>query len=143
MQKLAHLMDSSITLPGGFRIGIDGLIGLIPGVGDAIGLLVSSYLIGKAATLGASRLVLVRMIGNVLLETALGSIPVLGDVFDFVFKANNRNMKLLLDHQDDARLTKNRSIGWMIVFMTLLLGICALLLGLLWLVVSAVFRILF
>lgn len=143
MQSLARLMDSSIRLPGGFRIGLDGIIGLVPGIGDAVGLFISSYLIGKAATLGASRLVLARMVGNVLLETALGSIPVVGDLFDFVFKANNRNMQLLFSHQENAPLTKKRSLWWMIGFMLLLLVCVVVVLSLLWLLLSALARVLF
>lgn len=143
MQKLAHLMDSSIQLPGGFRIGLDGIIGLVPGIGDAIGLLISSYLIGKAATLGASRMVLARMVGNVLLETALGSIPLVGDIFDFAFKANNRNMSLLLRHQEDAHDVRKRSIWWVLGLVLLLLSCSAALLYLLWLFLSALFGIIF
>ena len=136
-------MDSSIRLPGGFRIGLDGIIGLVPGIGDAVGLLISSYLIGKAATLGTSRPLLARMVANVLVETGLGSIPLVGDLFDFAFKANNRNMKLLLDHHEDARQVEKRSTAWIVLMIVCLLLACAVILTLVWLVLSAIVGILF
>jgi len=95
LQRLAWLMDSSIPLPGGFRIGLDGLIGLVPGIGDVAGAVVSSYIIVEAGRLGAPRSLLVRMGFNVLLETVVGAVPLLGDLFDFAYKANLRNVRLL------------------------------------------------
>src|SRR5688500_15915374 len=82
LQALAWLLDNSIPLPGGFRIGVDALLGLIPGIGDAMGALISAYIVNEARSMGASRSVLLRMMGNVLIETAIGSIPFAGDVFD-------------------------------------------------------------
>jgi len=95
LRHLAELLDSAIPLPGGYRIGLDGLIGLIPGVGDAVGACAGAYIVVRAAQLGASTATLVRMIWNVILETLVGAVPVLGDLFDFVWKANNRNVALL------------------------------------------------
>ncbi len=96
LERLARLLDSSIQLPGGMRIGLDGIIGLIPGIGDAVGATLSTYLIARAARLGASVPVLLRMMANVLIETVVGAVPVLGDLFDFAWKANDRNIRLLL-----------------------------------------------
>lgn len=95
VRNLAQLLDSSIALPGGYRIGIDGLIGLIPGIGDAAAASISTYIVVEAARMGASTTTLIRMMGNILLELLVGIIPVLGDLFDFVWKANNRNVALL------------------------------------------------
>lgn len=95
VRKLARWLDNKIVLPGGFRIGFDGLIGLIPGIGDTVGTMLSFYIIMQAARMGASILTLVRMIGNILLELFVGSIPIVGDLFDFVWKANVRNIELL------------------------------------------------
>lgn len=95
LRRLARLLDSAIPLPGGFRIGLDGILGLIPGVGDALGASLSTYIVVQAARLGASPVQLLRMMVNVLLETLMGTIPVLGDLFDFAWKANERNMALL------------------------------------------------
>ena len=108
LQALAWLLDNSIPLPGGFRIGVDALLGLIPGIGDAVGALISAYIVNEARSMGASRAVLLRMMGNVLIETAIGSIPLAGDVFDAAFKANARNLALLHAHQfDPARSRRN------------------------------------
>ena len=95
LEAFARLLDSSIRLPGGFRIGWDGIIGLIPGIGDAAGLGLSGYLVWRAARLGLPRATLARMVGNVALESAIGIVPVVGDAFDFAFKANVRNVRLM------------------------------------------------
>ncbi len=95
LEALAHFLDSSIRLPGGIRIGWDGIIGMIPGVGDAVGLGLSSWLVWRARQLGLPRPVIYRMLLNVGLEALVGVVPVVGDVFDFVFKANNRNVALM------------------------------------------------
>jgi len=88
-------MDSSIRLPGGATIGLDGLIGLLPVVGDLGTSLVSVYIILDAARLRIRKGVLASMALNVAVELAIGSIPVLGDIFDFVWKANERNVRRL------------------------------------------------
>lgn len=93
--RLAWLMDSSVRLPGGHRIGLDGLIGLVPGIGDAIGVAVSLYIVARAHRLGLSRGTLARMLLNIGTEGLVGTVPVIGDVFDFAFKANQRNLALL------------------------------------------------
>lgn len=100
LAALARLLDSSIRLPGGFRIGIDALIGLVPGIGDAAGVLISAYIVARAARLGVPRGVLLRMILNVLIDGLVGAIPVAGDVFDAVWKSNARNLRLLERHRE-------------------------------------------
>ena len=95
LRAYARLLDSAVRLPGGFRIGLDGLIGLVPGVGDIVGAGLSGYLVVAAARLGVSRTVLARMIANVVIESVVGAVPIVGDAFDFVFKANERNVRLL------------------------------------------------
>lgn len=104
-------MDTAIPLPGGLRIGWDGIIGLIPGVGDVVGLGVSSYIVMGAAKLGASKATLFRMVLNVIMETAIGAIPLVGDVFDLVYKANVRNMALLDKQLEDPEATSRESRG--------------------------------
>ncbi len=93
--RLSDLMDRSIKLPGGMKIGWDGIIGLIPGFGDIFGLAVSSYILIIAMQLGATKSTLIRMMGNIGIEALVGTIPFLGDLFDFLFKANSRNLDLL------------------------------------------------
>lgn len=95
VHRLARLMDSSIRLPGGFRIGVDGLIGLVPVVGDLAAAGVSFYIVAHAARAGVPASVLARMVLNVALDAVIGAIPVLGDVFDAAFKANLRNARLM------------------------------------------------
>lgn len=103
------LLDSSIPLPGGFRVGLDGLLGLIPGVGDTITGSFSAVIILKAYQMGAPVSVLARMLLNTLIDTAVGFIPLVGDLFDFAFKANTKNVKLLQDHLDNPPESKNKS----------------------------------
>ena len=99
LEALAKLMDGAFVIPGtNIRMGLDGIIGLVPIAGDLISGLISSYLIWEARQLGASRWVIGRMMANTLLDTTIGAIPVLGDAFDVVFRTNLRNMALLRKH---------------------------------------------
>lgn len=99
LEALAKLMDGALIIPGtNTRVGLDAIIGLIPGIGDAITGLISSYLIWEARKLGVSRWTLARMAGNTLIDTAVGAIPLAGDVFDVMFRANMKNMALLRRH---------------------------------------------
>jgi hypothetical protein len=115
LRRLAGLLDDSIPLPGGYRIGLDPIIGLIPGLGDVIGAIFSAYIIYEAHSLGTPRSVLLRMMGNVALETLVGTIPILGDLFDAVFKANLRNLELLAQYRLDpmGAERRSRSLVWM------------------------------
>jgi NAD/NADP transhydrogenase beta subunit len=134
LRRLAWALDESLPLPGGYRIGLDGLIGLIPGVGDLAGALLSSYIVGEAVRLGVSRSLLIRMVFNVFLDTLIGTIPFLGDVFDFVYKANLRNLELLGEHvqQPESRRVPNVLIagavvlGLMACLVALIAGVVAL-----------------
>lgn len=134
LRNLAELLDSAIPLPGGYRIGLDGLIGLIPGIGDAVGACAGAYIVIRAAQLGASTALLVRMIWNVILETLVGAIPVLGDVFDFVWKANNRNVALLEEQAhrltDEGTARRRLTTATLILLAAFLLLLMLLLVGL-------------
>ena len=113
MRFFSNLLDQSITLPTGYRIGIDPLIGLVPGIGDLIATGLSLYLIYEAARLGLPKRALARMLLNVGIETAVGAFPVLGDIFDAVWKANVRNMRLVDLHYNPAAPERPaRRIGW-------------------------------
>lgn len=97
--RFSRWLDSGLRLPGtGLRFGLDSLIGLIPVVGDAAGLLLSLWLLVAAHRAGAPSPLLWRMAGNVALDTVGGALPLLGDAFDFLFKANARNAELLRQH---------------------------------------------
>lgn len=104
--RLAWFLDSSIKVPGfNARFGLDGLIGLIPGVGDVIGALISSVVISEAARMGVPKVLLLKMAFNVLVDTLVGAIPVAGDLFDFAWKANQRNVRLLDQYLESPRET--------------------------------------
>ena len=99
LEALAKLMDTAFVVPGtNVRFGLDGVIGLVPGIGDVVSGLVSSYLIWEARRLGVSKWVLGRMMANTLLDTTIGAIPLAGDFFDVMFRANVKNMALLRRH---------------------------------------------
>ena len=96
LSKLTQVMDSAIRVPGTrFMVGLDPILGLLPVAGDVASMGVSSYLVWEARRLGLPRHVLIRMLGNVALDATLGAIPLLGDAFDVVFRANKRNMRLI------------------------------------------------
>lgn len=127
MQTLAWLLDSSIWLPGGFRIGVDAILGLIPFAGDMVGVLFSSYIVIRAAKLGVPRSVLLRMVMNVAIEGVVGLVPLLGDVFDAAWKANQRNVSLLARHlEQPGKIT--RASRWFVALCVLaLIGLTSLL----------------
>jgi hypothetical protein len=96
LQRYARLLDHSIRIPViGYKIGINPILGLVPGIGDLAGLALSSYVLLEAMRVGVPSAVLRRMAFNVALETAVGTVPILGDIFDMTFKANMRNIRLL------------------------------------------------
>jgi hypothetical protein len=96
LDALARLLDVAFILPGtNIRYGIDGLIGLIPVVGDLITTAISLWLVSEARALGAPWHVTARMLGNVALDGVVGMVPLAGDAFDVMFRANMRNMRLL------------------------------------------------
>ena len=96
LDALAMLMDGAFVIPGTtIRMGLDGLIGLVPVAGDLIASVVSSYIVWEARQLGAPRWLVGRMALNIVLDTAVGSVPVVGDAFDVLFRANLENMALL------------------------------------------------
>jgi hypothetical protein len=100
LRGLTRVMDGAITVPGtGIRIGLDPILGLLlPVVGDWVGAATSGYIIVQGARLGASRATLMRMAGNLAVDLAVGSVPVLGDIFDMGFRANERNLALISAH---------------------------------------------
>ena len=107
LEALAWMLDSSIQIPGTrIRIGLDAIVGLIPGIGDLIGAALSAYIMAMAARLGVPRVTLLRMGLNITVDAMVGMVPFLGDVFDAAWKANRRNVELLrahLENPGDAR----------------------------------------
>jgi hypothetical protein len=99
LDALASLLDTAFLVPGtNIRFGLDGLIGLVPGIGDAITTLMSLYIVQEARALGAPRHLIARMLVNVALDGVVGAVPLLGDAFDVMWRANRRNMALLQKH---------------------------------------------
>lgn len=99
IRRLSRLMDTSLRVPGtGFRIGLDPIIGLIPGAGDLISTAFSAYIIFLATRFGIPRQDLTEMIFNVALESVVGTVPLVGDLFDAFYKSNMRNLAILEKH---------------------------------------------
>lgn len=109
MQNVAYVLDEGIRLPGiGYRIGVDPLFGILPGAGDVLTGGVSLYIVVEAARLGVSETTLLTMMANISLDVVVGTIPLVGDLFDIVWKANKRNFNLMLD---DLTTDPDHSIG--------------------------------
>lgn len=99
LERLARLMDSRFRIPGtGIRFGLDPILGLVPGLGDAVAIMPALYILFTARRLGTPRSVRARMIVNIGIDFLFGSIPILGNVFDVGFRANKRNVALLRRH---------------------------------------------
>ncbi len=110
LRRLSRLLDSQFRIPGTqIRFGVDALVGLVPGVGDTAGVVASSVVIAQAVGLGARGATLVRMVLNAVLDGVVGTVPVLGTVFDVAYKANNRNVALLERHVADPGATTQAS----------------------------------
>ena len=106
VDQLADLLDSKFTLPGtDIKFGVDAVLGLVPGGGDLVSYAASGALIVTMARHGASPLLVARMLINVALDAIVGSVPILGTVFDVVYKANNRNVRLLREHYEEGKHT--------------------------------------
>jgi hypothetical protein len=101
---LADLLDSRWRIPGTpWRFGVDAIAGLVPGAGDLVAGLAGLYILSAAARAGVPRSVLTRMIGNIAVDTVVGSIPILGGIFDLFFKSNQRNLSLYAKHAPAER----------------------------------------
>ena len=138
MDYIARLMDNKFVIPGtNFRFGLDGLLGLIPGVGDLSTFAVSGYLVLLMAKNGASGYVLARMILNIVIDAGLGAIPVIGDLFDFVHKANTKNMRLMQQYYVEGRY---RGSAWKVVI-PVMIALLLVLAGIIWLIYRLIIAI--
>ena len=114
LQKFAVLMDEQFAIPLiGTRIGLDALIGFVPGVGDSGGALLSSWIILGALRHHVPAIHILRMVLNVALDTMVGAVPVLGDVFDILFKENVDNVALILRYRDPTRPPRSAVGIWL------------------------------
>ena len=120
------MLDSAITIPGtSIRLGLDSIIGLFPAGGDAIGAALSSIIVLTALRQGVPKPVIWRMVGNVAIDTLVGSVPLLGDLFDVAWKANSKNAELLAQYEGAPEKTTTRSRGFAILVVLVLLLILA------------------
>ena len=128
---LAWLLDSSIPIPGTrLTIGLDALIGLLPFIGDLIGVALSSYILAEANRMGVGRAILMRMAFNVAIEGVVGIVPLFGDAFDAAWKANQKNVRLLNAWAERPHQTRHASRLFLAGLMTALLvffSVCAFL----------------
>lgn len=132
LRAITRLLDSALPIPGTrYRFGLDPLIGLVPGIGDVIGAILSTLIIVQAARLGAPKSTLLRMLGNVGIDTIVGEVPLLGDLFDFAWKSNNMNLSLLEEHlrRPTAAKRASRRVLLLVGVGLLLLFVVAIVLG--------------
>jgi hypothetical protein len=140
VRTLAYMLDNSIPIPGtSRRVGLDPLLGLIPGGGDVASAVVSAYIVLEAARFGLPRETLMRMLANLATDTVLGSVPVVGDFFDATWKSNSRNVALLEAHARSPhpqQAADRKFIAFLVVALILFVAataaIAALVVGLVW-----------
>src|ERR1700739_2327208 len=128
----AALLDDMFRIPGTkIRFGLDALIGWVPGVGDAMTGIASFLIVFASWRRGAKAVTLVRMAANVLLETAIGAVPVAGDVFHIVWKAHRRNYRLLLREREEPGANTRRDWMFLAVLLLAVLAAAAIPIGIL------------
>jgi hypothetical protein len=127
LKKLSILMDSKFTGPFGFKFGLDGIIGLIPFVGDLVTTGISLYIIFQAVVLGCGPSTILRMGLNILIENLVDTIPGVGNVFDFIWKSNNRNIEIIEQQlrNPSAVTVKSRLILGFVAFVLLTIFIAS------------------
>ena len=124
VEALARWLDYAFALPGGFRFGLAGIIGLIPGIGDIFDALLSLYIVVRAIQLKIPRVAIARMLLNVAIEAGAGAVPLIGDLFDIAFKANRRNYQLLKSHLVQPQ--RQKSQDWLFLIITLVVVVAAI-----------------
>ncbi|MDX5348333.1 MAG: DUF4112 domain-containing protein [Hymenobacteraceae bacterium] len=141
VEQVSKLMDSQFRIPGtNFRFGLDPILGFVPVAGDMTSFLVSATLILTMVKYGASRKVIILMVLNVAADTIIGSIPIIGNLFDFFYKANERNMRLLRGHYTEGKY-RGSGTGIVIIVIVSLLLLFVLLLWGLWELVEYVYHL--
>ncbi len=130
LRRISHLLDNAIAIPGTkYRIGLDPILGLIPGGGDLIGSVFAGYVVFKSAQMGVPQETLVKMAANIVFDTVAGTVPVAGDLLDVAWKANVKNIELLDAHLGSPE--PGKKADWLFV--------AALLLGLMLIVGGVIF----
>jgi|SRR5688572_3231349 hypothetical protein len=124
LRTAARLLDSAVLVPGtSFRIGLDPILGLIPGVGELVSPLFTVSILWHARELGVPRLVLLRMILNVGIDALVGAVPLVGDLFDVAWKANTANLALLERHVSEPRPATSGDRLFVLAVVALLAGV--------------------
>ena len=122
LRRFAHLMDAAFEVPGTrMRVGLDAVIGLVPGIGDVVGAVMSAWIIVGGVRHRVPARVVLRMILNVAIDLLFGAVPVAGDVFDFLFEENVKNMRLLEKHRDRRRPPRSPSQMAFLAFLVIAL----------------------
>lgn len=121
IRHLAYLMDGAIPI-GRWSIGLDPLIGLLPGIGDVIGALISMVIVARAVQAGVPRIAIARMMANITVDTLIGSIPLFGDAFDFAYKSNLKNLRIYEESLQNRRAATVRNWAFFIVVFLLAAG---------------------
>lgn len=137
LRRLSHLLDNAIPIPGTtYRIGLDPILGLLPGGGDFLSTIFSAYIVFKAAQIGLPRDTLGQMGLNILIDLLSGSVPVLGDLVDVAWKANVKNIRLLEEHLNVPQVQQKTDwwflallLGGLLLMMLLAVGISVTILG--------------
>jgi len=130
-EKIAWAMDGMVPI-GRWSIGLDGILGLIPGLGDVIGALIGMLIVLRAVQAGIPRIVIARMMTNIAIDTFVGSVPLLGDAFDFLYKSNAKNLRIYEEalNSGDSRAAAARHWGFFIaLFAGIALFIVVVVLG--------------
>ncbi len=123
IRQLSRLLDEAILIPGiNKRIGLDPIIGLFPGGGDTVSMLLSAYIVVEAALLGLPKATLMRMVVNIAIDGLTGTVPIVGDMFDFAFKSNTRNLKLVDAHVSQPQFQARADLLF-IIFLVMVLGL--------------------
>lgn len=142
LQRLARLWDSAIRIPGTqVRVGLDPLVGLVPGLGDAAGALVAAYIVLEAVRFDVPGATLLRMLANVAIDALVGTVPVLGDIFDVAWRANLKNVALIEHHLADPHGARRASRVWIVVVIAVLVLLALLGVAAGWLVARALLRL--
>ena len=131
IERVTHALDELIGIPGTpIKVGLDPIVGLIPVVGDAVAGLVGAWVIAEAARFGIPRVVLARMVVNLVVDLGIGAIPLLGDLYDVAFRSNSRNLALFRRHalEPDASTRGDQAF---------FAGLALLVIGVLWLILTA------
>jgi len=124
LEWIAWLMDESVKL-GPWRVGLDGFLGLIPGFGDLTGTIISSFIIARAIDAGVPKGAILRMVFNVALDSLFGVVPLLGDLFDFAFKSNIRNLQIYKEALSGERKVA-KDWGFVILVISIMLTCIAI-----------------